>query len=176
VVGVTAEPISDEKRRQTQERAKALAREAPGRAPGQVIVHTPDVECQVRLKERAAGRALDISIGGSEAQAIALALHGAVQPRPMTDDFIVNLFQGLDDVSVLRVVITKQETADTAPIDPATTPASPPRGTFYAALELRDGERLVSVDCRPSDGIAAAVRLGVPIVAADELEPAFAAA
>jgi bifunctional DNase/RNase len=30
---------------------------------------------------------------------------------------------------------------------------------------------VIDIDCRPSDGIAMAVRLGVPIVAADELEP-----
>jgi bifunctional DNase/RNase len=35
---------------------------------------------------------------------------------------------------------------------------------------------MVNVDCRPSDGIALAVRLGVPILAADELEPILAAA
>jgi bifunctional DNase/RNase len=72
---------------------------------------------------------------------------------------IGNLLRVLDDVSVLRVVITKRE-----------------HGTFYAELELRHRDQLLNVDCRPSDGIAVAVRLGVPIVAADELEPILAPA
>jgi hypothetical protein len=48
--------------------------------------------------------------------------------------------------------------------------------TFYAELELRHRDHVITVDCRPSDGIAVAVRLGVPIVAADELEPVLATA
>jgi bifunctional DNase/RNase len=45
-------------------------------------------------------------------------------------------------------------------------------GRRVAALQHRD--RVITVDCRPSDGIAMAVRLGVPIVAADKLEPILA--
>ena len=46
----------------------------------------------------------------------------------------------------------------------------------YAELELQHRDRVITVDCRPSDGIAMAVRLGVPIVAADELGLVLAAA
>lgn len=47
---------------------------------------------------------------------------------------------------------------------------------FYAEPELGHREQAVSVDCRPSDGIAVAVRLNVPIIATDDLEPVFTAA
>ena len=46
-------------------------------------------------------------------------------------------------------------------------------GTFYAELELAHGNRRIAVDCRPSDGIAVAIRLGIPVVAASALEPEF---
>jgi len=91
--------------------------------------------------------------------AITWALQGHVEPRPMTHDLIGNLLRAFDDVSVIRLIITKRE-----------------RGTFYAELELRHRERVINLDCRPSDGIAMAVRLGVPIVAAGDLEPVLAAA
>ena len=43
-------------------------------------------------------------------------------------------------------------------------------------LELRHRERVINLDYRPSDGIAVATRVGVLIVAADELEPILTAA
>jgi bifunctional DNase/RNase len=134
----------------------------------------------VKLKERTGNRVLEFGIGPTEAQAIALALHGKRQPRPMTHDLIGNLLEALDDVSVLRVIITKRERE--LPAELARQLAEGEAvllggtETFYGELELRHGERITYVDCRPSDGIAVAVRLGVPIVAADELEPVLATA
>lgn len=138
----------------------------------QALVEQPDP--WVRLKERTGDGVLEFGIGAAEAAAIALALQGDVMPqgvavvgdspvpprgRPMTHDLIGNLLRALDDVSVLQVVITKRE-----------------HGTFYAELELRHGERVINLDCRPSDGIAVAIRLGLPIFAADELEPVLSVA
>lgn len=154
VLGVVAQPLSDEHKQGLLEQAEALAER-----PGPVVVDLPEVEHQIRLKERTGERVLQFCIGAPEAAAIALVLQGDVAPRPMTHDLIGNLVRALDDVSVLRVVITKQE-----------------RDRFYAQVELRHRERPVIVDCRPSDGIAVALRLGVPIVAADELDPILAAA
>jgi bifunctional DNase/RNase len=48
--------------------------------------------------------------------------------------------------------------------------------TFYAELELAHGNSRIKVDCRPSDGIAVAIRLGIPILAAPALDPEFEAA
>jgi uncharacterized protein len=50
------------------------------------------------------------------------------------------------------------------------------RGTFHARVEMRHRERAIEVDCRPSDGVALAVRLRSPIVVVDELEALLAAA
>ncbi|HET6949923.1 MAG TPA: bifunctional nuclease domain-containing protein [Acidimicrobiales bacterium] len=96
----------------------------------------------------------------------------------MTHDFIANLLGTLEDVSVLRVIITKTDFPAQLARQVAEGEAVLLEGTetFYAELELRDRDHVIAVDCRPSDGIAVAVRLGLPIVAADELEPVFAPA
>lgn len=138
----------------------------------------PHPEASVRLKERAGARVLEFGIGPGEAQAIALALHGRPQPRPMTHDLIGNLLHALDDVAVLRLVITRWE--QELPVELARQLAQGEAmqltGTgIYAELELRHRDRVISLDCRPSDGIAVAIRLGVPI-AADGIEPILAAA
>jgi bifunctional DNase/RNase len=186
VIGVTARLRSDEQKQRLREQARALA-DQPGppmsdeqkqhlRAEAQALADQP--EPWVRLKERIGDRVLAFGIGPAEAAAIAMALQGVRQPRPMTHDFIGNLLGALDDVSVLRVIITKRE----FPAELARQLADGEAvllggtGTFYAELELRHRDRVITVDCRPSDGIAMALRLGVPIVAADELEPVLATA
>ena len=187
VVGVTARPKSDEQKQRLREQAQALA-EQPGppmsdeqkqhlRDEAQAFAEQPDP--WVRLKERTGDRVLEFGIGPAEAQAIAVALHGRPLPRPMTHDLIGNLLQTLDDVSVLRLIITKWERELPAELARQLADGEAVRlggtGTFYAKLVLRHRERLINLDCRPSDGIAVATRLGVPIVVADELEPILAA-
>jgi bifunctional DNase/RNase len=190
VFGVTARPTSDEQKQRLREQAQALA-EQPGppmsdeqkqhlREQAQAFAeqHAEQPEPWVRLKERIGDRVLEFGIGPAEAAAIVMALQGVRQPRPMTHDLIGNLLGALDDVSLLRVIITKREfppelarqLADGEAVLLGGT------GTFYAELELRHPDRVMTVDCRPSDAIAVAVRLGVPIVAADELGPVLATA
>lgn len=112
------------------------------------------------LKERAGERRLCVYVGLWEATSIAYSLHEVGTPRPMTHDFVGNLLRALEGVARAdRVVITSLE-----------------GGTFYARLELDQEGTTVPVDCRPSDGIAVAVRLGLPIFVAQELEPHFEAA
>ncbi len=98
----------------------------------------------------------------------------------MTHDLIGNLLQALDDVAVLRLVITKCEQELPAELARQLAEGEAGQltgtGTLYAELELRHRDRVISIDCRPSDGIAVAIRLGVPIVAADGIEPILAAA
>jgi bifunctional DNase/RNase len=190
VMGVTARPKSDEQKQRLSERVRALVDQPGPPMSGEQKQHSKDEaqalahqhaekpEPWVSLKERIGDRVLEFGIGPAEAAAIAMALQGVRQPRPMTHDFIANLLGVLDDVSVLRVIITKREfptelarqLADGGAVLLGGT------GTFYAELELRHRDRVITVDCRPSDGIAVALRLGVPIVAADELEPVLATA
>ncbi len=96
-------------------------------------------------------RSLPIFIGPPEAAAIALALQGVELPRPMTHDLMSTILDALD-ARLLRVVVTELR-----------------ESTFYAELQLRVGERDVTVSCRPSDGIALAARTHSPLYVADDL-------
>ncbi len=91
------------------------------------------------------GRILPIYIGISEAVAIHSALKNEIPPRPMTHDLLVEVIRRLD-ARVERIVI--DDLVD---------------NTFYARLILRREDREIEIDARPSDSIAVAVRLGVPI-------------
>ena len=105
----------------------------------------------VILKEKGSDRYLPIWIGPAEAAAIAFALQGVVTQRPLTHDLMKNLLEELT-VRVDRVLITELR-----------------EGTYYATIELsRNGTRY-EVSSRPSDAIALAARVGVPIFAQEEV-------
>ena len=96
-------------------------------------------------------RYLPIWIGAVEATAIAFALQGVVTARPMTHDLMKNILEELA-VSVSRILITELR-----------------EGTFYSTIEMaRNGTRL-EISSRPSDAIALAVRLAVPIYAHEDV-------
>jgi bifunctional DNase/RNase len=157
LVGIVAEPMSEAERQRWRDQMEAR-RPAPA-GPVMVTADVADLKHGVRLKERDGNRVLSIYIGPAEATAIAMPEQGTVPPRPMTHDLIGNLLGSLGDVSVLRLVITKLE-----------------QETFYAELEISHGHELIAIDCRPSDGIALAVRLGTPMFATTALTPVFEAA
>ncbi|TAN42304.1 MAG: bifunctional nuclease family protein [Nitrospirae bacterium] len=94
---------------------------------------------------------LPIWIGKPEADAIALAIGKVVTPRPLTHDLVKNVFESLN-AKVTRVVIT--EIVD---------------NTYYALIYAFDGKKEVSVDSRPSDAIAVALRVQAPIYVEDEI-------
>ncbi|WP_435594788.1 bifunctional nuclease family protein [Tsukamurella tyrosinosolvens] len=100
------------------------------------------------LREVSGPRYLPIWIGQGEATAIAIKLQGVEPRRPLTHDLIVDLLETLGR-SVTEVRITGLQ-----------------EGTFFADLVL-DGDQTVSA--RPSDSVAMAVRLEVPIFAEEEV-------
>jgi bifunctional DNase/RNase len=102
----------------------------------------------VVLTDDEEARALPIFIGPSEAMAIARRLGEVDSPRPMTHDLILDILGGLD-ARVLRVHINDVR-----------------EGTFYAILTIDRRGEVVSVDSRPSDAIAVALRAGIPILVA----------
>ena len=103
------------------------------------------------LEEVAGDRVLPIYIGAPEATAIAYALQQIETPRPMTHDLIADVTTALGAKVFCAEVTALRE------------------GTFYAALRLVQATREIEVDCRPSDAIATALRVGAPILVADEL-------
>lgn len=96
-------------------------------------------------------RMLPIYIGGPEASAIHYALEGVLPERPLTHDLLANVVGELGYV-LDRVVIT--EVRDQ---------------TYFAELHLSGAGRSTVVSCRPSDGVAVALRTGSMIVAATAL-------
>ena len=110
----------------------------------------------VILREKQGERFLPIWIGPGEASAIAMELAGVQFTRPLTHDLFNAVVRGLESTFV-RVLITKVV-----------------NNTYYASLVLRRGDEFISIDARPSDSIALALRAGVPIHAAERLLEASA--
>jgi uncharacterized protein len=98
-----------------------------------------------------AGTLLPIAVGPAEAQAIAIALRKRVTPRPMTHDLFIQAL-GACNVSVKRVVITEMRDK-----------------VFYGELHLEVGGVEKVISCRPSDGIALALRCDAVIAASDSV-------
>jgi uncharacterized protein len=99
----------------------------------------------VVLKDMSGDSVLPIWVGIYEANAIALEIEKVTTPRPMTHDLIKVLLMGLD-ASITKVVVSELKD-----------------DTFYALIWLeRDGQQ-ISVDSRPSDALALALRHDCPI-------------
>ena len=99
----------------------------------------------VILKDVAGDAVLPIWVGNFEAQAIAIEMEKHTTARPMTHDLIKNVLTGLE-TQVHRVVVTELR-----------------EDTFYAVIWLERGGEVVSVDSRPSDALALALRVDCPI-------------
>jgi len=105
----------------------------------------------VILKDVNGEAVLPIWVGIYEANAIALEIEKVSTPRPMTHDLIKNLLTGLD-TRVHKVVVNELR-----------------EDTFYAVIWLERDGRIISVDSRPSDALAVALRLDCPIYVEDEV-------
>ncbi len=105
----------------------------------------------VILKEATGSAILPIWVGVSEANAIALEIEKVVTPRPMTHDLLKNVLIGLDS-HVHKIVVTSIKD-----------------DTFYAVIWIQRDGQLVSVDSRPSDALALALRIDCPILVEDEV-------
>jgi bifunctional DNase/RNase len=110
-----------------------------------VRVELPANQPIVLLKEKSGERFLPIWIGAFEATAIAFALQGIETARPMTHDLMKNIMDQLG-ITMKQVLISDLK-----------------EGTFYADISLDYAGKPFSIDARPSDAIALAVRTGVSI-------------
>lgn len=105
----------------------------------------------VILKDVASDTVLPIWVGLFEANAIALEVEKSSPPRPMTHDLLKNLIHGLN-AAIQRVVVT--ELRD---------------DTFYAVIWMEQNGEVVTLDARPSDAIALALRTDCPIYVSEEV-------
>ena len=125
----------------------------------------PEVEMKIRglmmdpvtnmpiviLKDAGSDTVLPIWVGIYEANAIALEIEKVATPRPMTHDLIKNVLTGLE-TQVHKVVVTELR-----------------EDTFYAVIWLERSGQVVSIDSRPSDALALALRMDCPIFVEDQV-------
>jgi bifunctional DNase/RNase len=105
----------------------------------------------VVLKDVGGDTVLPIWVGVSEANAIAMEIEKVTTPRPMTHDLIKNLLIGLD-TQVHKIVVN--ELRD---------------DTFFAVIWMEREGKVISIDSRPSDALALALRLDCPIFVDEEV-------
>jgi len=105
----------------------------------------------VILKDVGSDTVLPIWVGVYEANAIALEIEKIPTPRPMTHDLIKNVLTGLEAL-VHKVVVTELK-----------------EDTFYAVIWLEREGQVVSVDSRPSDALALALRMDCPIFVEEQV-------
>ena len=104
----------------------------------------------VLLKDPEELNFLPIWIGIFEAAAIAMELQNVTPPRPMTHDLLKEAIKAFN-ATVDRIVINDVK-----------------EGTFFAKIELKNkAGKTITIDSRPSDAIALAVRSKCPIMVAE---------
>jgi bifunctional DNase/RNase len=103
------------------------------------------------LKDLNGENALPIWIGIAEASAIATQLEKIDLARPMTHDLLKNILQALEvRLDRIEVIALKDN-------------------TFFATIYLHSGDDILTIDSRPSDAIALALRTESPIFVSEEV-------
>jgi uncharacterized protein len=105
----------------------------------------------VVLKDVGSDTVMPIWVGIFEANAIAIEIEKVSAPRPMTHDLTRNLMRSMNG-QLEKIVIT--ELRD---------------DTFFAVLWIRQDEELITMDARPSDAIALALRADCPIFVSEQV-------
>ncbi len=105
----------------------------------------------VVLKDANGNAVLPIWVGIYEANAIALEIEKVQTPRPMTHDLLRNVLLGLN-VRVHKVVVNELR-----------------EDTFYALIWVERDGQVMSIDSRPSDALALALRVDCPIFVDEEV-------
>ncbi|EOQ87686.1 bifunctional nuclease [Leptospira yanagawae serovar Saopaulo str. Sao Paulo = ATCC 700523] len=99
----------------------------------------------LRPKDSEDKRVVPIFIGPLETHSITTVIDGTKPPRPMTHDLMLYMLTSLG-ATVLKITI--EEIIDS---------------TFYAKIQLKKDEEIITLDARPSDSIALALRANAPI-------------
>ena len=116
-----------------------------------LIVESKTQQNIVILREVDGERILPIWIGAGEAQAIRRILSEEPFPRPLTHDLLYLIVEGLK-AKITRVIISDLR-----------------ENTFYATVIIQRDSEVLSIDARPSDSIAVALRARAPIFVNDTL-------
>ncbi len=96
-------------------------------------------------------RLLPIVIGQWEAQSIAWNMQGVEMQRPLTHDLFKTVLNSAE-LEITRILINDLK-----------------ENTFYAKIALKNNEDTISIDSRPSDAVAIALRMKAPIFVASQV-------
>ena len=117
-----------------------------------IRIDTAKMVPAILLKEADGQRYLPIWIGSPEAYSIALEMAGTEAPRPLTHDLIIGLLEDLG--AVIDYIVVSDLRDD----------------IFYANIYLRDRDNnIITIDSRPSDAIALAVRVDCNIFVKEDI-------
>src|SRR6266446_6212875 len=116
-----------------------------------VMVDQSTQQPTVLLQGKRDKRSVALAIGLAEATGIAVPLQGVTPPRPLTHDLFLTMFGRLK-VSLTRVVITDLR-----------------NDIYYATVHLSGSGGEMTLDSRPSDAIALAIRAKVPVLVEDRV-------
>lgn len=105
----------------------------------------------VSLEEVKGSRLIPIWIGINEGNAIVLQLQGEKTPRPMTHDLMANMLKEFG-LKVEKVIITDLKD-----------------NTYFAEISVKNHSKIYTIDSRPSDAMALAVRTNSPIYVDDKV-------
>ena len=103
------------------------------------------------LRVKGENRMLPIWIGPAEAGAISVALNHVTMPRPLTHDLMLTTLRSLN-VTLTAARITAMR-----------------EGTFFAEIDIMAHGVPLTIDCRPSDAVALALRAQAPIYAQEDV-------
>ena len=103
------------------------------------------------LQDKASGRGIPIWIGTTEARAIQMELEHIDAPRPLTHQLLKNMLDRLE-AKVERVII--EDLKDS---------------TYYASIVVKAGRKHLTIDSRPSDAVALALKCEAPLFISEAL-------
>lgn len=116
-----------------------------------IIINETVAQQIIVLKECAGERKFPIVIGMAEILAIDRRLKGVQFPRPMTHDLLANLITQMGG-EIVKIVISDLR-----------------EHTYFANLVINVKDRLINIDCRPSDALALGAGTGVRIFVEEEV-------
>lgn len=116
-----------------------------------IIISDNNEQQIVYLREVGGERAFPIVIGFFEATSIDRRVKGQSTPRPLTHDLLASTIEGLGG-ELQDITITELRDH-----------------TYFAKLRIKHDGEIIEVDARPSDAIAVAVTVDVPIFVADDI-------
>jgi bifunctional DNase/RNase len=117
----------------------------------QILINEQADQQVIVLKETGGQRSFPIVIGMPEILAIDRRLKGIELPRPLTHDLLANAIVQLGG-HIEKIVISDLRDH-----------------TFFAVIHVRQGDKTVEIDSRPSDAIGLAAGLNIPLFVEDRV-------